>query len=159
MTFYTVSKLNVLCGPTDHKIALNRGWSYLNLLLSTIAIVGGLYWLLVHDGSNSDSLLGLYFITGVPLYILGAFFTIIFLHYDCLFCASCCAVGCCAGEKQVVIHDPSNPEANLVWKNKQVSMSTNYCAHLRSFLNLITRLSILIRRTVTMFPGKRDNKN
>ena len=110
-----VSKLTVLCGPTDHKIALNRGWSYANLLLSTINIIGfagGAYWL---DGNLGVPLL----VVGVPPYILAVIFTVIFLHYDTFCCTSCCC-DCCIGEEQVVIHDPSNDEANLEWRNKQV---------------------------------------
>ena len=121
MTFYTVSKLNVLCGPTDQKIALSRGWSYANLLLSTIGFVGGAYWLSVYDDDYLDDSMGFSLSLGGYPYILGVLFTIIFLHYDCLCCASCCC-DCCIGEEQVVIHDPSNPGANLVWRNKQVSM-------------------------------------
>ena len=142
MTFYTVSKLNVLCGPTDHKIALSRGWSYENLLLSIIGFAGGTYWLSVYDIHEGDSW-GLILIIGGPLYMLAVIFTVTFLHYDCCCCASCCC-DCCLGEEQVVIHDPSNPEANLVWRNKQVSMLTNYC-QLRSLLNLIIRLWIWTR--------------
>ena len=115
MTFYTVAKLNVLCGPTDQKIALSRGWSYSNLLLSTIGFAVGIYLL-----DQEESIL---FSTPYPFttYILAVILTIIFLHYDTICCSSCCC-DCCIGEEQMVIHDPSNPEANLVWKNKQVSM-------------------------------------
>ena len=28
MTFYTLSKVNVLCGPNDHRIGVSRVWSY-----------------------------------------------------------------------------------------------------------------------------------
>ena len=117
MTFYTVSKLNVLCGPTDHKIALSRGWSYANLLLSTIGFAGGTYWLLVLEHRIQDLIL----MIGGPLYILAALFTVIFLHYDYCCCASCCC-DCCLGEEQVMVYDPSNPEANLVLRNGEVSM-------------------------------------
>ena len=117
MTFYTVSKLNVLCGPTDQKIALGKGWSYINLLLSTIGYAGGTYWLSVLDGYIPGRILAI----GWPLYILAASFTLIFLHYDSCCCSSCCC-DCCIGEEQVLIHDPSNPEAILVWRNKQVTL-------------------------------------
>ena len=88
VTFYTVSKLNVLCGPTNQKIALSRGWSYLNLLLSTIAFAGGTYWCYWDHGKI--------LVIGVPLYIFAVIFTVIFLHYDTFCCASCCC-DCCLG--------------------------------------------------------------
>ena len=121
VTFYTVAKGNVICGRTDHKIGLSKGWSYANLLLSTICFAGGTYWISVYDTKFGNEAI---LLLGGPLYISAAFFTVIFIHYDCC-CASCCC-DCCIGEEQVVIHDPSNPEANLVWRNKQVSMLTNY---------------------------------
>ena len=119
MTFYTVSKLNVVCGPTDQKIALSRGWSYANLLLSTICFAGGTFLVAIYD-TESNMIEYIIVICG-PLYILAVLFTVIFLHYDCCCCASCCC-DCCIGEELVVIHDPSNPEANLVYRDGQVSM-------------------------------------
>ena len=115
MTFYTASKLNLLWWePTDRKIALNKGWSYLNLLLSTLAFVGGAYW----SGSLSYSRNTNWNLNiGVPLYILAALFTVIFLHYDTLCCAS-------LGEGLVAVYDPSNPDANLVFRDGQVSILT-----------------------------------
>ena len=59
--------------------------------------------------------------TEVPLYMFAALFTLIFLHYDTCCCASCCC-DCCLGEEQVVIHDPSNPDDNLVLRDREVSM-------------------------------------
>ena len=55
---------------------------------------------------------------GSLLFILAVLFTVIFLHYDAI---CCCCCDCCLGEELVVIHDPSNPGANLVWRNGQVS--------------------------------------
>ena len=113
-----VSKLNVLCGITNQKIALKREWSYANLLLSTIAFAGGTFWVSVFIGEDAP------IFYGVPLYILAIIFTVTFLHYDTICCASCCC-DCCIGEEQVVIHDPSNPEAILIFKDGQVIMLTN----------------------------------
>ena len=115
MTFYTLAKVNVLCGPNDHRIGVSKGWSYVNIIISSIAYSfpfdindnGG------YDYNHSSS----HLIMGVPLFSVGAILTIIFLHYDSLFCCCC---DCCLGEEQVVIHDPSNPEANLVWKDGKV---------------------------------------
>ena len=118
VTFYTVAKVNVVCGRTDHKIGLSRGWSNANLLLSTVGFAGGTYWLSVYY------LVETIIILIVPFYILAVIFTVIFLNYDTFCCASCCCE-CCIGEEQVVIHDPSNPEANLVWRNGEVSECVN----------------------------------
>ena len=74
MTFYTVSKLNVLCGPTDQKIALSRGWSYLNLLLSTIGFAGGTYWLLVLEHRIEELILFFVIIISELKTILDTFF-------------------------------------------------------------------------------------
>ena len=122
MTLYTVSKVNVLCGTSDHKISLSKGWSYANILVSTIALAGGSWWVLAEGGEWEDSfgfgslLPALEYV--LVLYIIGTALTIIFLHYDSL---CCCCFGCCLGEEQVVIHDPSNPRANLVWRDGQVN--------------------------------------
>ena len=119
VTFYTASKTNGLCGSTDQKLGLSKGWSYVNFLLSTITFAGGTYWLssfpYVFKGYYDMNIL----VIGWPLHILAALMTIILLHYDCCCCASCCCE-CCMGEEEVVIHDPSNPESNLVWRNGQV---------------------------------------
>ena len=115
VTFYTVSKINVLCGSTEQKVGLTKGWTYVNLLLSTITFAGGLYWLSVYDTRVWPDILS---ING-PFHIFAALMTILFLHYDFFCCASCCCE-CCIGEEQVVIHDPCNPASNLVWTNGQV---------------------------------------
>ena len=113
VTFYTVSKINVLCGSTDQKIGLSKGWTYANLLLSTVTFAGGTYWLSV--GAYWLPIL----IIGGPMHIFAALMTILLLHYDFFCCASCCCE-CCIGGEQVVIHDPCNPASNLVWTNGQV---------------------------------------
>ena len=126
MTFYTVAKVNFICGPTDHKIGLSKGWSYANILISSTAFAGGISWYVV-VGSHRWQGIGLLFTlltVGVPLYIWAILFTVTFLHYDTIFCCCC---DCFLGEEQMVIHDPSNPEANLVLKDGKVSMLTNYC--------------------------------
>ena len=117
MTFYTASKINVLCGSTEQKVGLSKSWSYVNILLSTITFACGTYWSSVYDTYQDFSVAIV--IYGVPLFILAALMTIIFLHYDYCCCASCCCE-CCMGEEEVVIHDPSNPESTLVWRNGQV---------------------------------------
>ena len=118
MTLYTVSKVNVLCGTSDHKISLSRGWSYANILVSTTALAGGSWWVLGEGGEWGFGL-GLGFLLPVlVLYIIGTVLTIIFLLYDSL---CCCCCGCCLGEEQLMIHDPSNPGANLAWRDGQVT--------------------------------------
>ena len=126
VSFYTVSKVNVLCGPPDHRIGLSKAWSYANIIISTIAYSGGLYWI-----SPDSSVLGYWegtrWMGRVPrwqnvklrmlycgwlTFTIGTLLTIIFLHYD--------ALCCCLSEEQVVIHDPSNPRANLVLRDRQV---------------------------------------
>ena len=52
----------------------------------------------------------------VPLYILAAVFTALFLWFDQIFCCS----GCFIGVGEIVVFDPSNPGANLVWRGGQV---------------------------------------
>lgn len=43
VTFFTVSKVNVLCGPYDHRIGISKGWTYANIITSTIAYTVGNY--------------------------------------------------------------------------------------------------------------------
>ena len=117
MTFYTLSKVNVLCGPNDHRIGVSRVWSYVNIIISSMAYFVGIYWISFYSSRKYLFILKI----GGPLYVMGVILTIIFLHYDSLFCCCC---DCCLGEEQVVIHDPSNPGANLVWKNGQVENVT-----------------------------------
>lgn len=120
MTFYTLAKVNPLCGPIDHRIGVSKVWSYVNIIISTIAYSAGLYWLSISNRlfryNAYDNIARYILIMGVPLYAIGVLLTIIFLHYDSL---CCCCCDCCLGEEQVVIHDPSNPEANLVWRDRQ----------------------------------------
>ena len=118
-----MSKVNGLCGPTDHRIGLiNKGWSYINILVTTIALFGGIYWLGTINGW--DNLDGSTYVSAV-LHIIGTALTIILLHYDCL---CCCCCECCLGEELVVIHDPSNPGANLVWRDGQVNCASKLSA-------------------------------
>ena len=44
VTFFTVSKVNGICGQTDQKICISRRWSYANILISSIAFAGGIIW-------------------------------------------------------------------------------------------------------------------
>ena len=111
VTFYTVSKVKILRSLTDHRIGVSKGWSYTNIVISTIAYSVGIHWLQVY--SNDGGVL-----LGVPLFVIGTLLTIIFLHYDSL---CCCCCECCFGEEQVVIHDPSNPGTTLVWRDGQVN--------------------------------------
>ena len=61
-------------------------------------------------------------LVGVPLYILGAGLTALILWYDSLCCQWCCT--CCLGEAELVVFDPSHPEAYLVLQDGQVSNFT-----------------------------------
>ena len=119
MTFYTLAKVNVLCGPIDHRIGVSKGWSYANILISSIAYSVGIYLLPTNEHDRDDFVIMVVMV--VPLFAIGALLTIIFLYYDSL-CSCCC--DCCLGEEQVVIHDPSNPEANLVWRDGQAENIT-----------------------------------
>ena len=113
-----MSKVNVLCGPSDHRIRISKGWTEANIILSIIAFACGIYWLSVNTQSGERYWDYILYIGG-PLFVIGVFLTIIFLHYDSL---CCCCCDCCLGEEQVVIHDPSNPELNLVWRDGQVTL-------------------------------------
>ena len=100
-------------GPQDQKICFSRRWSCVNILVSSIALVVGM-WM---------SLAPVTLIAG-PLYFFAILFTIKFLHFDPVCCTMCCFCDCCLDEEQVVIHDPSDPEANLVWRDGQVNSIT-----------------------------------
>ena len=128
VSLYTVSKVNVICGPIDHRIGVSKGWTYANIILSTIAFSGGIYWLSV----NTDFTFWVIILMAGGPFTIGVILTIIFLHYDSL---CCCCCDCCLGEEQVVIHDPSNPGVNLVWRDGQVTKIT----YIRSFI-AITRV-------------------
>ena len=116
VTFFTVSKVNGIWGQTDQKICISRRWSYANILISSIAFAGGIIWKSFDSDNKYVFMLSLFIYVGSP-HILAALLTIIFLHYDAIFCCCC---DCCLGEEQVVIYDPSNTKANLIWRDGQV---------------------------------------
>ena len=54
----------------------------------------------------------------VPVFhILGVICTLLFVYFDNVF--TCCC-DCWRGEQEIVLYDPDNREANLVWKDGQV---------------------------------------
>ena len=118
MTFYTLAKVYVLCGPNDHRIGVSRGWSYVNIIISTLSYSVGIYWFSVYSRQVRHNYIAI-LVMGGPIFAIGVILNIIVLHYDSLFCCCC---DCCLGEEQVVIHDPSNPGANLVWRDGQVTL-------------------------------------
>ena len=125
MTFYTVSKVS-LCGQKDTRIGFSKLWTLINFLISSTALAGITYWvhtLLLDERERDYSwiypkffVFGFLYI-GTPLYILSAVLTATLLWIDNL-CSCCCE--CWLGVAEVVIYDPSNPEANLVWREGQV---------------------------------------
>ena len=132
-----MSKVNVLCGQTDHRIGISKGCSYANIIIATIAYSVGIHWLKSVDVPNGPGFLTLIF--GVPLFAIGTLLTIIFLHHGSL-CSCCCE--CCLGEEQVVIHDPSNPGANLVWRDGQVTLFKKHDPILQFTLRLFGQVTI-----------------
>ena len=122
MTFFTVSKVS-LCGQKDTRIGFSKLWTLINFLISSAFLSGVMYW--VHTLLLDDDVYSpywLYFVpgflyVGTPLHILSAVLTATLLWFDNL-CCCCCECG--SGVAEVVIYDPSNPEANLVWREGQV---------------------------------------
>ena len=103
MTCYTLSKVNVIFGPNDHKIGVSKVWSYVNIFISTISFIGliffdGTNWKIGLEKSLPDFNFTEYWAIlmygGLPLFVTGSALTIIFLHYDTV-CCSCCCDCCC----------------------------------------------------------------
>ena len=111
-----MSKLKTCCcGPQDTRVSLSKVYSVINIIVSTICLVGVSIWI----GSRWAG-----FMFWVPMCVLGVVFTVLFLWYDSLCCKCCCT--CCLGESETVVFDSSNPEAYLVMQSDgQVSNFKN----------------------------------
>ena len=116
VTFYNFSKLKTFCGPKDVRISFSKNYSVINFLVSTLCYAGVVFWLL--ELNRYSIIRELIFFVCVPLYILGALFTALLVWFDKIFCYCC---GCFIGVGEIVVFDPSNPGANLVWRDGQVS--------------------------------------
>ena len=112
-----MSKLKTCCcGPQDTRVSLSKVYSIINIIVSTICLVGVTIWIrVVYSGSWGVLDVSEVLMVWVPPYVLGVVFTVLFLWYDSLCCKCCCT--CCLGESETVVFDSSNPEAYLVMQS------------------------------------------
>ena len=104
------------CGPQDTRVSLSKVYSVINIIVSTICLVGVTNMIGVVYTEEDWRVGGIgVFSSWVPPYILGVVFTTLFLWYDSLCCKCCCT--CCLGESETVVFDSSNPEAYLVMQS------------------------------------------
>ena len=105
-----MSKLKTCCcGPQDTRVSLSKVYSIINIIVSTICLIGVTIWIW-EVNPRWPAWFALMF--WVPPYVPGVVFTVLFLWYDSLCCKCCCT--CCLGESETVVFDSSNPEAYLV---------------------------------------------
>ena len=112
VTFFTFAKNSTLCGSQDLRIRLSKKYTFLNFLVSTLAI-------LTFSSAFRETPIrhGLSVILSSIFYFIASLLTFIFLFYDHL-CCCCCA--CCLGAGEWTVFDPENHQANLVWRNREI---------------------------------------
>ena len=135
-----------ICGPKDARIRFSRSWTLLNFFVSSLQILGcavlfyhhSYHHCIMHHCVTEEHTEVIKFIfTEIDWlhpnfkhvsykYIVSIIFilhatvavlTTLFIFWDWLMCC-CCSCWLGAGEWRV--HDPDNPEANLVWRDGRV---------------------------------------
>ena len=131
-----MSKLKTCCcGHKDTRVSLSKVYSVINIIVSTICLVGVTIWIWEVNPRLPEWFALMFW---VPPYVPGVVFTVLFLWYDSLCCKCCCT--CCLGESETVVFDSSNPEAYLVMQDDgQVS---NFKYVYINYFSIVSRLSI-----------------
>ena len=133
-----MSKLKTCCGHKDTRVSLSKVYSVINIIVSTICLVGVSFWFgVVYPEAGWGLKYGGLFLW-VPPYVLGVVFTVLFLWYDSLCCKCCCT--CCLGESETVVFDSSNPEAYLVMQSDGQVSNVKYVCIIN--FSIVSRLSI-----------------
>ena len=75
------------------------------------------YWITnwPNDGRNINWVI--IFTPIMVLHIIGVICTLSFVWFERV---SCCCCACWRGQQEVVVYDPDNPEASLVWRDGEV---------------------------------------
>ena len=122
--------MSIFRGKRDLRIKFSPVWTMINFLLSSLQIFVMGYLLSHHlehhpiPINNDDETVSwlhynvrkFYFVV-IGLHITSGLLTAILIFWDWLMCC-CCSCWLGAGEWRV--HDPDNPEANLVWRDGRV---------------------------------------
>lgn len=117
VTFFTFAKNSTMCGRSqDLRIRLSKKYTFINFLVSTAASAFCIF-LLTLGTKSGDVAAAVIAALSIPL-IIASLLTLIFLFYDYL---CCCCCGCCLGAWEWKVFDPENHQANLVWRNGEIT--------------------------------------